>query len=251
MHNPTLRVINILDEVSNSTNGCTLSELSKKLSIPLGTISPIIKTLLNNKLLEFDYETNRYYIGVKSYYIGSAFVSKNTALEMIRQEMNQLSIATGETCQLGMLKSDKVFYLIKLEGKESIRVVSEVGGSLPAYATALGKVLMANTDESEIKEAFSDIKFEKLTENTISDLNTLNKQIEEIKKSGFAFERGESNENTACIAVPIYQQNKCVAAISVAYPIFRETDLKINEWKQTLLFYKKNIEKILLIHSLL
>lgn len=249
MHNPTLRVISILDAVSNSNNGLSLSELSKNLGIPLGTISPIIKTLSNKRLLELDTETNKYFIGIKSYFIGSAFVSKNTVLETIRTELEALSLKSGETCQLGILKENKVFYLLKIEGKESIRVVSEVGGNLPAHATALGKVLLASLSEDDYNKTIME-PLESLTSCTVTDLGCLKEQINEVKITGFAYEKGESNENTACISVPILQNNRCIAALSVAYPVFRETPQKIEEIKVLLTTYKNNVEKILLTHNL-
>ncbi len=250
MHNPTLRVISVLDAISNSDNGLSLSELSKKLNIPLGTISPIIKTLLHNRLLELDNNTNKYFIGIKAYFIGSSFSSKNSALEIIREELKLLSLESGETCQVGMLKQDKIFYILKIEGKESIRVVSEVGGHLPAHATALGKALLATLNEEELAKVLSINNLEPLTESTITSIDILKKQIKDIKSTGFAFEKGESNNNTACIAVPILQNNKYVAAVSVAYPIFLETEEKKEEIKQLLFKYKKNIEKILFNHNL-
>ncbi len=250
MHNPTLRVISILDAVSNSDNGLTLSELSKMLGIPFGTISPIIKTLLNHRLLELDSKSNKYVIGVKSYFIGSSFVSKNTALEIIREELRVLSEESGETCQVGILKENKVFYLLKIEGNESIRVVSEVGGHMPAHATALGKALLANLEDSDIRNILNNSSLEKLTDNTVIDISVLLEQIEDIRRTGFAFEKGESNENTACVSVPIMQNNTCIAALSVAYPVFRETPEKIESLMQQIFKYKKNIEKILLTHNL-
>ncbi len=250
MHNPTLRVISILDAVSNSDYGLTLSELSKMLNIPLGTISPIIKTLSNHRLLEFDSSKGKYLIGIKSYFIGSSFVSKNSALEIIREELKILSLECGETCQLGILQQRKVFYLLKIEGKESIRVVSEVGGHLPAHATALGKVLLSSLSNEELVSALAEGDLEKLTEDTITDIAVLEKQFQGIRETGFAFEKGESNKNTACIAIPIIQDNKCIAALSVAYPIFRETSEKKEELKELLFKYKKNVEKILLTYNL-
>lgn len=251
MHNPTLRVISILNALSNSQNGFTVSEMSKLLEIPLGTISPILKTLVNNRFLEFDYETNKYSIGVQSYFVGSSFISKNSALEVIREEIQNLSLICGETCQLGILKENRVFYLMKVEGGESIRIVSDVGGTLPAYATALGKTLLSNMDSEELENYYDNIEFLRLTENTIYDVETLKHQIADIKENGFGFEQGESNENAACIAIPIFQNNKCVASVSVVYPIFKNSEEKIAKLKNYLIDCRNNIEKVLLIHNIL
>ncbi len=250
VHNPTYRVISILQAISNHQGGFTLSELTKQTNIPLGTISPILKTLLDYRFLELDRSNNKYTIGIQSYYIGSSFTSKNSTLDLIRQEMNSLSNECNETCQLGILKEGKVFYLLKVEGQESIRVVSEVGKSLPAYTSALGKAILSNYTESELEQMYAEGLIP-LTSKTITDMNILKEQLKDVRISGFAKESGESTEDTSCIAVPICQNRDVVAGLSVVFPSFRKTEEKKELIKKLLVKYKNNIEKIVMDHNLL
>ncbi|GAB6087199.1 IclR family transcriptional regulator [Alkaliphilus crotonatoxidans] len=250
VHNPTYRVISILQAISNHPGGFTLSELTKKTDIPLGTISPILKTLLDFRFLELDRTTNKYTIGIQAYYIGSSFTSKNSTLDLIRQEMNSLSNDCNETCQLGILKEGQVFYLLKVEGQEPIRVVSEVGRSLPAYSTALGKAILSRHTEEELDLIYPEGLLP-LTSRTITDMNVLKGQLQDVRINGFATEDGESGEHTSCIAVPICENREVVAGLSVVFPSFRKTEEKKELIKKSLLKYKNNIEKILIDHNLL
>lgn len=249
VHKPTHRVISILQEISDESEGYTLSELTKRTGIPVGTISPILKTLLSYKFLELNPGTNKYTTGVNLFYIGSSFVSRNTALELVREEMHLLSAACKETCQFGILKGGQVFYLIKVEGKESIRIVSEVGGALPAYATALGKAILSNYSDEELEAMYGD-GMKALTPNTVTDLPELIEQLHGVKKTGFALENEESNDQICCIGVPINQNNKVVAGLSVVFPVFRKTVEKEEEIKALLIRHKRNIEKILINYNL-
>lgn len=248
-HNPTFRVITILQYISDKPEGYTLSELTKLTGIPVGTISPILKTLLHHKFLEIHPETNRYKIGIYSFYIGASFVSRNTTLELIRKEMQRLSETCNETSQFGILKGGQIFYLIKVESQETIRVVSEVGGSLPAYATALGKALLSGCTEEQISEMYAD-GLKPITENTITSMDELLGQIEMIKQTGVASEEGESGLHTSCLGVPIMQDNKVVAGLSVVFPSFRNTPEKAQEALAMLQHHKSNIEKILMNYRL-
>lgn len=249
-HNPTWRVIKILEVISNNPEGYTLSELAKLTEIPFSTLSPIVKTLLHHKFLELKYETSTYTIGIQSYFIGSSFISRNSALELIRKEMDSLANESGETCQLGILENDQVFYLLKVEGQASIRVVSEVGGSMPAHTTALGKAILAFMEKDKVANLYENKDLVKITDKTITDKDVLLEQIQQIQKSEFAYEHGENTENLACIAIPIFQDNVIVAAISVAYPLFRETKEKMQQIEELLVKYKNNIEKVLLTYNL-
>lgn len=250
IHKPTHRVISILQTVSNHEGEFTLSEISKETGIPLGTISPILKTLLQYKLLEIDSLTNKYSIGIESYYIGSSFISKNSTLDLIHEEMSSLTNECNETSQLGILKEGQVFYILKIEGQEHVRVVSEVGRSLPAYATALGKAILSRYTKEEIEQLYPE-GLTSLTPNTITDINILQKELRDIKESGFATENGESNNHTSCIAVPIVQNNEIITSLSIVFPNFRKTKEKTDAIKELLLKYKSRIEKILINNNLL
>lgn len=250
MHMPTYRVTSILNAVSNSEEGYTLSELTRKTGILTGTISPILKTLLEEGFLEMAQTGNRYKIGMQAYYIGLAFSKGSTTLELVRKEMEKLSKECNETSQLGILRDGEVFYLLKVEGNESIRVVSEVGGSLPAYATALGKAILSRYEAAELRALYPD-GLKALTANTVTDMAELNRQINEVKSRGFSYEEGESGEHTACIGTPIYQNGEVVAGLSVVFPIFRKSEEKSEIIRQALIKCKNNIEKILLNNSLI
>lgn len=250
MHMPTYRVTSILNALSNSQEGYTLSELTRKTGILTGTISPILKTLLEEGFLEMAPTGNRYKIGMQAYYIGLAFSKGSTTLELVRKEMEKLSKECNETCQMGILREGEVFYLLKVEGNESIRVVSEVGGSLPAYATGLGKAILSKYEESELKTFYPE-GLKALTANTVTDMEELNRQIEAIKSSGFSYEEGESGEHTACIGTAICQNGEIVAGLSVVFPIFRKSEEKAQTIRQALIKCKTNIEKILVNNSLI
>lgn len=250
MHNPTYRVLKIFQVISENKSGYTLSELSKLTDIPFSTLSPIVKTMHEMKYLELNYETSRYTIGIQAYYVGASYITKNSALELVRKELEGLSQETHETCQMGVLEQDQIFYVLKIEGNDSIRVVSEVGGSLPAYSTALGKALLASESDEQLRLLFDQKELVSLTDNTITNKDELINELDKIRNSGFATEHGESNPSANCVALTIEKNGQAVAALSVAYPSFKESEEKVEQIKELLSKYKTNIEKVVMTHNL-
>jgi len=250
MHMPTYRVISILNVLANSQEGYTLSEITRRTGILTGTISPILKTMLEEGFLEMTPTGNRYKIGIQAYYIGLAFSSGNSTLELVRKEMEVLSRVCGETCQLGVLRGGEVFYLVKVEGNESVRVVSDVGGSLPAYATALGKAVLSQFSGEELKALYPE-GLQKLTGNTVTVLEELEGQMAAIRETGFSYEEGESGEHTSCIGTPIYQSGNIVAGLSVVYPTFRKSEEHMRIIEAALVRCREHIEKIILNGNLI
>jgi DNA-binding IclR family transcriptional regulator len=90
------------------------------------------------------------------------------------------------------------------------------------HATGVGKLHLLNYSEEQLKELERKFGFPKYTKHTITDLDSLKKEIVWIKKSGYALDNEECEEGVRCIAVPVKNfQNHVVAGISISAPVSR------------------------------
>lgn len=242
MHMPTLRVLNILKSIADSPKGLTMTKISEITSIPMSTLSPIMKTLCLKNFLELN--NNRYTIGFYLYRIGNIYTNNSQALSIIRSYMEDIVEECNEICQLGVYDDGVVSYIEKVEPKQSIKIVSSVGTKIPAYAPSLGKALLSQFNEEYIRRKY-DRKMKKFTEFTTTDINDLLYQISKVRTEGYAYELSEVSEDIVCIAVPIVVDSNTIAAISVSVPRYRiDKDLFLKH-KNTLLKYRNLIETTL------
>lgn len=240
-HNPTLRVLNILETLASNPEGLTLTQIAEIINSPKSTILPIIHTMANRKFIFFNEKTYTYTIGISSFCVGSSYTSNMNALQFIKSEMEYVVKKTDEICQMGILDGGEVLYVAKVDSTNPIRILSSVGKKLPAYCTALGKAMLFNYSKEELNNLYPE-GFKAYTKNTITDFDILYKQLEEIKQTKVATEYGEVNEDSSCISVPLINNNKIIAAISVSTPSFRLTQEKSEQIISYLLNAKKKIE---------
>lgn len=233
IHNPTNRVITILNYVASCESGVSLSDIAKSNNIPLGTIHPIIQQLVASEYLSLNNDTGKYSIGLRLFLNGSVFLQSSTSLASINAILRSLSDKTGETSHFAKLEGGNVLYLSKAETSESIRMYSAIGKMLPAYGTGLGKALLSQKSFSDLQMIYPN-GLTAITPHTITSVEALYNQLQDIKKTGFAYEWEESNLGVTCIAKPIFKCNSVCAAISVGIPVFRFSEEK-----------KKSIEKFL------
>lgn len=239
-HKPTERVLKVLLTLSSDTIGLTLTEISEKTDIPKSTLSAILRTLLEMQFISVN-ELNQYMIGVNCFKVGENFLKSIDGIEIIRNYMKEIVSECNEICQLGILNRNKVLYIEKIDPLRSIKLVSSVGMHLPAHSTALGKALLSQYDNKYIRNLIND-DMEKLTDNTITDLDKLINDIEQARIKGFASEVGESSEGVECIAVPLSNNGITFAAISISIPSFRSSKEKSDKISNLLLKYKEIIE---------
>ncbi|EGM2119810.1 IclR family transcriptional regulator, partial [Campylobacter coli] len=204
MHQPTLRVLNILELLAKEK--LTLSTIAKKLNIPAGTLWPILQTLQEKKYIKCDLKNKSYYLDFKIIELGCNIKNENNIFEIIKKHMKNIRNLTNQTCQMGILKDGNVLYLEKIDANNTVQLKSFIGTSYPAYATSLGKALLSNKNKKELEKLYPK-NFDKITDNTLNNINELYQQIKQIKKEKIAIEIGEMNPQIECMAIGIEHKN--------------------------------------------
>ena len=125
-----------------------------------------------------------------------------------------------------------------------ITIQAKRGYKYPAYATGIGKALLSGKTEKDIKTLYPEGLY-KLTEHTIDDFDTLFSQMEETQKSGYSFEKEESNNDVQCIAVPVKYKENVIAGMSVAVPVFYYSEEFEKKAMEELKKAKQHIEKLI------
>ncbi|OYO05862.1 IclR family transcriptional regulator [Enemella evansiae] len=124
---------------------------------------------------------------------------------------------TRQTVHLAMLDGTDVVYLNKLHGLHQVPSPSRIGGRIPAYCTAVGKVLLSH--DPELIEQVLGGELPQWTPNTVTDPGQVRSELAHIRRSGIAFDREEIRMGLNCVAAPVLSATGTpVAALSVSGP---------------------------------
>lgn len=216
------KILNLFFEENVELN---VGEISEKLGFNRTSTFRIISNLEAEGYLERDLRTSKYRLGLKLSILGDRANPYLHLKRIARPFLEDLNQESGETVHLAVLNRNKAFYLDKIEGKKTIRVVvSQVGQDLPAHCSGVGKVLLAFLPEEESQKIAIQSKMPAFTKNTITSWKELREELRSVRHSGFAMDREEVEYGLSCIAVPVFVYNpvkSVVAAISVSMPINR------------------------------
>jgi DNA-binding IclR family transcriptional regulator len=249
-HNAASRVADILEYVAAQNGGATFSEIMRSLSIPKSSLHPLIHTLHKRRFLHYRENEQRYFLGDRIFSLGTEYGGGTSLLGMINDELAELARNVSETCYFGVLVGDEVLYLLKQITSSPIQVTARPGYRLKAYASAIGKSLISQFNKEELLRLYPD-GLESVTPNTITDMEKLYKQLSEGQKKGFFYEKEESSTHVQCVAMPVFCQQKIIAAMSVAFPVFTDVpDIeKIEFNKEKLLQARQKVEELIARHK--
>lgn len=237
LHNPTVRVLDILETAYSHENGISFTALSRQTGISKGTLHPIVMTLVAKGYLQCQHSL--FTLGKSCFRLGYAYTRTLSCLDIVKAHMEEIVTACNEICQLGVLEGMNVLYIAKMEPQQAIRVSSSVGATLAAYATSLGKSLLSCYTDEEVRRICPPV-LQQYTEQTVRTVDELLSQLHTIRKQGYALENGEVNKDIECISIPIQVADQTMA-ISVSLPIYRSTPEKQQEILRILKRHKSEI----------
>ena len=139
------------------------------------------------------------------------------------QALEQVRAESGFTTHFARRHGTDVVYLETRESQHSTRLVSRVGRTLPAHATALGKALLAELTTEEI-DALLPEELPALTPNTVTSRAELVRQCDEIRERGYALEVEEGTLGVRCVAAVIPYRIPGTDALSCSIPVDQASD---------------------------
>ena len=208
----------------------TLTELSQEVSLNSSTTFRLLATLSYHNYVERDGQSGEYRLGLACLELARAYHESNDIRRAAMPELETLRDDTTETVHLAVLDKEKmeVVYLEKLHGLHAVGLMSSrVGGRSPAYCTGLGKVLLAHTNPESVRAHFEQTGLHRYSEATIQTVDELLSHLEQVRRQGYALDRGEHEPEVRCVAAPIFDiSGEVVAAISVSGPAGRMEPLE-------------------------
>lgn len=211
------RALMILDLIAKENREMSLTEISKALGWPKSTVHGLIATLRDYHYISQSATTGHYHLGVRLFELGNIVARSWDIRTMALPVMQHLNSQLGEMIQLAMEDNGEVLYLEKLDSTHMMRIVSDPGIRLPMHCSALGKVLLAYKNPSEVKYITTKQGMPAMTSRTITSLPDLEKELAKVRRQGYAMDDREIMEGLRCIAAPIYNsEGKVRYAISVS-----------------------------------
>ena len=182
-----MRTVQILERLAEGGSP-TLADLSRDLGVPKSSLHVVVQTLIRRGWVQRD-AAGRLSIGVRAVRVGTAYVDGDPVVALTAPVLDALVGELDETVHLGRLDGTDIVYLAKRESTQQLRLFSAVGRRLPAYATALGKALLAGLADDDL-DAHLPARLEPITDQTITDRGALRAHLAEIRERGLVQRRG-------------------------------------------------------------
>ncbi|RSM82005.1 IclR family transcriptional regulator [Kibdelosporangium aridum] len=210
------RVAALLNAFDASHRELGLAELVRRSGLPRSTVHRTAARMI--QLGWLDKPDDRYRIGTRLFELSGLVPVRHELREAVLPFLQDLYAAARTTVQLGVLDGAHVLVVEKITGHRPMPMLDQVGGTIPAHCSGLGRAILAWSDE----EAFETVVaagLNRRTPRTITSPTALRRELAAIPDRGWAYDREEGNVGISCVAAPIFSATgEVVAALSVTGP---------------------------------
>ena len=213
------RMMSLLDALSRQTVPVNLKQLATETALHPSTAHRILGVMVENRLVD-RVEPGTYRLGIRLLELGSLVKSRISVRQEALPHMQRLHQELGETVNLSVRHDDEVVYVERAAANHSMmRVVQIIGARAPLHITAVGKVFLAHDSVEKLAEYANRTGLPRYTENTLTDLAALERTLDEVRRTRFAYDDEEAEKGVSCIGAGIYNdEGRLVAGLSVSAP---------------------------------
>jgi len=239
------RAIAILDCFTIENPQLGVREIARQIDMSVSTVGRLLASLNTLGLLSQDPTSRLYRLGPKVMGYSMVYTVSLDIRASARPMLEALYHLTNETVSLYVLAGDQRICADCIESSERLRVVVRAGEHMPLHAGSSGKALLAFLPPEDIERIFSK-PLVKMTARTITDKESILRELKHIRDQGYATSHGERFEDVIGVAAPVFDSTgKVVAAINVAGPSQRFTDQSVAKYLPELVNSANQLSRLL------
>ncbi len=206
----------------------TLSEVARNTGLTRATARRFLLTLVELGYLDTDGPT--FQLTPRVLDLGYSFLSSASLPDVAQPHLKRLSNRLGESSSVSILDRSDIVYVGRVQVSQIMTVGITIGTRFPAYATSMGRVLLAGLDSKQLDEYFRATPLKARFPTTLADEKSLREAIDRVREQGWCMVDQELEPGLRSLAAPVRDaEERVVAAINLSTHAMRYTSEQLIE----------------------
>jgi DNA-binding IclR family transcriptional regulator len=213
------RMMDLFDALARNADPVGLKQLAQSTGLHPSTAHRILNALVEYRMVD-RIEPGTYRLGSRLMEFGHLVKSRINLRTEALPFMRQLHQELHETVNLSMRQGDEMVYVERImSDRSAMRVVHLIGARAPLHITAVGKIFLLEEGSGACEAYAARNGLRVFTKNTIRDVPVLKKELDKVRKQGYALDNEEAENGVCCIGAGIHDdEGRLVAGLSLSVP---------------------------------
>jgi IclR family acetate operon transcriptional repressor len=211
------RALSIIETLAEDDEGYRLSDLAVRTGLSTSTVHRLLATMEKRRFVQFDRDGSKWHVGAQSFSVGATFARRRNFTAQAMPYLRKLRDQTRETANLAVVDDEAIIVLTRIESREIMRSLTKVGGRVAMVASGVGKAVLATYSDEDVNAIICRRGMPRLTEKSIVRPSELFRELQIIRRQGYAVDDEEARIGLRCVAAVVYSNcAEPLAAISVS-----------------------------------
>ena len=205
-------------EYVSRAGDASVSEVAAALGLPRPSAHILLTTLTGAGYLRQARRRGRYRLDLRVLTLAREALARLPVRERAAPLLYELAQTTGLNAYLAVLSRGAAVTVDRVVAMPRPASRADVGVSSPAYASAMGKALLAHLPPAELEAYLAAVRLERVTEHTVASVAALRAALERVRERGYALSEGEHRADVRSVAAPVFAYNgEALAAVCVRH----------------------------------
>src|SRR6202158_1620109 len=209
------RALLIIETLAEDDEGYRLSDLAVRTGLSTSTVHRLLATLEKRRFVQFDRYESKWHVGAQSFSVGATFAHRRNFVAQAMPYLRKLRDLTRETANLAVVDDQSIIVLTRIESREIMRSLTKVGGRVAMVASGVGKAVLATYSNADVNATTRSNGMPRLTEKSIVRPSDLFRELESVRRQGYAIDDEEACMGLRCIAAVVY--NDCSEPLGATF----------------------------------
>ncbi|MGK0716603.1 IclR family transcriptional regulator domain-containing protein [Leucobacter sp. W1153] len=217
----------------------TLSDVARRVDISPAAARRFLRTLETLGYVRSD--GRQFALTPRVLELGFSYLSALSLPEIMQPHLERLSRAVDESVSAAVLAGQNIVYVARVPTRRIMSVRITIGTSFPAYATSLGRALLAHLPERDLAQVLQETEWRSITERTITEPEALMPELDRVRNEGYAIVDGELELGLRSVAAPVRgRDGQVTSAVNVSTSASRDSLERVLEHHLPLLLDTTN-----------
>jgi len=206
----------------------SLADVARAVGLAPATARRLLHTLQSLDYVGTDGQT--WWLRPRLLELGQAYLATTSVWDVVRGRLARLAEEVYETASAGVLDDDDVIYVVRIPYRRIMSMNVEVGTRIPAFASSMGRVMLASLDADALDSILGRVSLRPITARTVATVDELRGVIAEVRAQGWCYMEEELEAGIQCVAAPVHDPTgHVIGSVTVSSHTTRLSSREVRE----------------------
>jgi IclR family pca regulon transcriptional regulator len=205
-----------------------LAEVARAVGLAPATARRLLHTLQSLDYVATDGQS--WWLRPRLLELGHAYLATTSVWDVVRERLTRLAEEVHETASAGVLDGDDVIYVVRVPYRRIMSMNVEVGTRIPAFASSMGRVMLAAADDDALEAMLERVDLRPLTPRTVATPDALRAAVAKVRRQGWCYMEEELEAGIQCVAAPVHDAaGRVTASVTVSSHTTRVSPAEVRQ----------------------